>query len=52
MFAEELYKFIRVPLFPIQSLYDTWSVANILGVGCISGQSMANCNETQRNYIE
>lgn len=36
----------------MQSLYDTWSVANILHIACIVNGSLQNCPEQQRNYIE
>ena len=53
MLAEELYKYIKVPLFPIQSLYDSWSIPNILGINCLKDEiSLAPCTEPHRNYIE
>jgi hypothetical protein len=40
MFAEYNYAYINVPLFAIQSVYDTWSLANILGLTCVKGGSL------------
>jgi hypothetical protein len=51
-FAQNLHKYIKVPLFAIQSLYDTWSVYNILGISCISGSSLAKCTDAERKVIE
>ena len=47
MFAEYIHPFINVPQFPINSLYDSWSLPNILGITCGSGGSLANCNQGQ-----
>jgi hypothetical protein len=44
-FAQNIHRFIKVPLFPLQSLYDTWSIANILGISCITGGSLQKCTE-------
>ena len=52
MFAENLYKFIKTPIFAIQSLYDTWSIPNVIGVNCVSGNSLSKCNDEQISYIE
>ena len=51
MFAEHLHPFIKVPLFPINSLYDSWSLPNILGINCVSGASLSNCNNGQMEVI-
>lgn len=51
MFAQYNHNFINIPLFPIQSLYDSWSLPNILGIGCGNGGSLANCNQSQLEYI-
>lgn len=52
MFAEYIHAFIKIPLFPIQSLYDSWSIHYILGLGCGSGGSLAGCNQAQMAYID
>ena len=52
MFAQYIHKFITAPLFPIQSLYDTWSIPNILGLNCLKGNILTNCNSTQTQQIE
>ena len=33
--AGNLAQFIKVPLFIIQSTYDTWALQNILGLTCV-----------------
>ena len=45
MFAEYNYAYIPVPLFAIQSPYDTWSLPNILGLDCENGGSLAGCQK-------
>ncbi len=52
MFAVNLAPYIKTPLFVIESLYDTWSVPNILGISCIRGGSLAYCTADQKNHIE
>jgi hypothetical protein len=52
MFAVNLAPHIKTPMFIIQSLYDVWSIPNILGVTCIVNASLADCNPTQMNHIE
>jgi hypothetical protein len=42
MFAQNLYKYIKVPLFAIQSFYDIYSLPNIIGVDCI--YSLSECS--------
>jgi hypothetical protein len=43
---------MKVPLFPIQSLYDSASLIAILGLTCESGGSLAGCTRTELDYIE
>jgi hypothetical protein len=52
MFAEYNHVFIKVPLFAIQSPYDSWSLRNILGISCEDGGSLIGCDEGQMRYIE
>lgn len=52
MFAENMEKFIKTPLFPLQSLYDSWSLPNILGIGCAKDSSLKACNAQEMAYIE
>lgn len=52
MFAQYVHKYIQVPIFAINSLYDSWSLPNILGISCQSGGSLANCNQGQMQVIE
>ena len=51
-FAQNLHKYIKVPLFAIQSLYDTWSISNILGISCIVNSSLNECTDAERKVIE
>ena len=43
---------MKVPQFVIQSPYDSWSIPNILGINCLDGISLANCDDDQLKYIE
>lgn len=45
MFAQNLHKHIKTPIFAIQSLYDSWSIPNILGIHCITGNVLSKCND-------
>jgi len=42
-FAEHLINYIKVPLFYIQSEYDSWSLSNILGENCHSPGNLSTC---------
>lgn len=44
MFAEYNYEYIKVPVFAIQSLYDTWCLRYIIGIFCESDGSLARCS--------
>lgn len=49
MFAEELFPFLKTPIFIAQSLYDTFNLPAILGIKCVNNlaqRSLANCSET------
>lgn len=52
MFAQYQYPYIRTPLFPVNSLYDSWSIPNILGLHCEVNSSLKACNADERKYIE
>jgi hypothetical protein len=53
MFAEYIYPYLQVPQFPVESLYDTWGILNILGITCIDGAgSLLNCVENDRQAME
>ena len=52
MFAQNIYRHIKVPLFPIQSLYDTWSIHYILGISCVVNASLSKCTSSERQVIE
>lgn len=49
-------KYMTAHLFVIESPYDQWSIANILGTRCYSNRdapySIQNCNDTVRAAIE
>ena len=51
MFAEYLYKYLRVPLFCVQSQYDSWSIPNILNIHCIIGHSLKGCSSNEMKLI-
>lgn len=55
MFAEHMHQHIQSPLFPVQSLYDSWSIKWILGINCFDAydcQSLSKCTTQQKAYIE
>lgn len=53
MFAQYLYPHIKAPILPINSLYDTWSIPNILGIHCIDlTGSLKGCSDADRHTIE
>lgn len=52
MFAQYQFPYIRAPLFPINSLYDSWSLPNILGISCVANESLKACTAEQRAIIE
>lgn len=52
MLAQHIHEFIKVPLFAAQSLYDSFSLYNIVGIRCVNGISLANCNNDEKALIE
>ena len=52
MFANNLAPFITAPIYMMQSLYDTWSSYNILGVKCVQNGSLMNCTSKEVDTIE
>ena len=47
MFAEELFPFLKAPIFVAQSLYDTFNLPAILGIKCVNHlaqRSLADCS--------
>ena len=44
MLSQNLYEFIKTPMFIIQSYYDTWSVTNIIGAPCVL-DSLSTCGK-------
>jgi hypothetical protein len=53
MFAEYLFPYVKVPLFAIQSAYDTWSLKTDIGIKCLtSNGSLENCGAENRTHIE
>lgn len=52
MMAQYFGKHIKTPLFIIQSLYDSWSIENILKIRCLGdSRSLANCSDEEKEYI-
>lgn len=49
MFAQHLYKHIKVPMFVVQSVYDSWSLRNALGIRCPNPN---NCPDDANKVIE
>lgn len=39
-------------MFPVESLYDSWSVPNILGISCINSGSLQDCSQSDRAALE
>ena len=52
MFAQNIHEFIKTPLFPIQSLYDSWSLPNIVGIACNVNQDLSKCTSQEMQVIE
>jgi hypothetical protein len=52
MLAENIIEEIEVPMFSVQSLYDAWSIQNILGLNCVSRYSLTPCSKKERSFIE
>lgn len=52
MFAQYIHGFVTPPLFAPQSLYDSWSLYNILGIRCVDGASLAKCSNDELAAIE
>jgi hypothetical protein len=51
MFAQYQFPFIRTPLFPVNSLYDSWSIPNILGINCEASGSLKGCTDAERKVL-
>lgn len=52
MLVEVIMKYIKVPAFIVNSLYDTWALEEIIGFKCIRGHSLANCSEAEKRLME
>jgi hypothetical protein len=52
MFAQYIHPLIKVPFFTPQSLYDSWSLYNIVGIRCMDGYSLSRCNKDELALIE
>ena len=54
--AANYAKFLKTPIFMIQSPYDAWSMKYILGATCLANKaapfSLADCDENSRKVIE
>ena len=51
MFAQNLFKHIKVPLFLTQSLYDTYTLGNLMGLSCVQ-KGLAKCTKEEMEIIE
>ena len=48
-----MYPYLKVPIFPLNNLYDTSSIVNVLGLTCIdSNGSLKNCSDSDRHTID
>lgn len=45
LLVEVIAQYLTVPTFIVNSLYDIWSLEEIVGFKCIKGKSLANCSE-------
>lgn len=53
MFAQYMYPFIQSPLFVVNSLYDSWSIPNILNIKCVAKSgSLSGCSNGDRFILE
>ena len=52
MFAEYMHEHVRVPLFAINSLYDSWSIAYLMYMKCGVKGSLKNCDEDKIKCVE
>jgi hypothetical protein len=51
MLAQNFLQHIKVPLFVSQSLYDIYSLSQIIGATCVL-DSMASCSEEESRLME
>lgn len=52
MFAPYLVRFIKVPIFHVESLYDIVAMSLLVGTNCYQGKSLSACSADERNHIE
>jgi hypothetical protein len=53
LFAQYSLKYVKVPTFLIQSLYDTWCLEKIIGIFCEkNGGSLESCDTKQMQAID
>ena len=50
MFAQYLHPYIKAPIFTPQSLYDTWSLYNIVGLRCVN--NFDQCDDAEKQAAE
>lgn len=53
--ANNIAKFIKPPIFIIESQYDMWSIKNILWLTCVGSKTvgtMTNCSQSDINSVE
>jgi hypothetical protein len=53
LFADELIKYVKHPVYFLQSLYDGWDISEVLGFYCTEEWgSLSECKEHEREIIE
>lgn len=53
LFVEELIKYVKHPVYFMQSLYDGWDISEILGFFCTEEYgSLSECKEQEREIID
>ena len=51
-FAQYLVRYINVPIFFVQSLYDSMAIVKILKIYSTDDLTLNNCNSNERKFIE
>lgn len=52
MMFQYIYKYVKTPMFIIQSQYDLWSIQNILKMSCANAGTLTACSDSEVKYIE
>ncbi|CAD8202184.1 unnamed protein product [Paramecium pentaurelia] len=51
-YAQYLLRYVNVPIFIVNSLYDTASIKDLLQISCVARNSLSGCSQKERKYIE